>query len=76
MSDDKIELRGVVISSCRGLFTVDCKLGAFRRTVLARCSGRLLVHRIRVLPGDEVTVAVSPYDPGRGVITFRGVRAA
>lgn len=73
MSGDVIELEGIVIAEARGdLFTVECQLGALRRTVLARRAGRLVQHRIRVLVGDQVTVAVSPYDPTRGRITYRG----
>jgi translation initiation factor IF-1 len=39
--------------------------------VLAQLAGKLRRHRIRVTLGDHVTVSVSPYDPSRGLITFR-----
>jgi len=39
--------------------------------VLAHLAGRMRRNRIRVVLGDQVTVAVSPYDPGRGLITYR-----
>jgi translation initiation factor IF-1 len=39
--------------------------------VLAQLSGRMRRNRIRVVLGDQVTVSVSPYDPARGLITFR-----
>ena len=39
--------------------------------VLAQLSGRMRRFRIKVVPGDRVTVGVSPYDPVRGIITFR-----
>lgn len=40
--------------------------------VLAYVSGKLRIHRIRVLPGDKVTVQMTPYDPKRGRIVYRG----
>lgn len=39
--------------------------------VLAHISGKMRKFRIRVLPGDKVTVELSPYDLNRGRITFR-----
>jgi translation initiation factor IF-1 len=39
--------------------------------VLATISGRMRQFYIRILPGDRVTVEVSPYDPTRGRITYR-----
>ncbi|MBI2644087.1 MAG: translation initiation factor IF-1 [Candidatus Wildermuthbacteria bacterium] len=39
--------------------------------ILAYLSGKLVVHRIRVLPGDRVTVEVSPYDKTKGRIVYR-----
>jgi translation initiation factor IF-1 len=39
--------------------------------VLATISGRMRRFYIRILPGDRVTVEVSPYDPSRGRITYR-----
>ena len=40
--------------------------------VLAHISGKLRMHYIRILPGDRVTVEISPYDLKRGRITWRG----
>jgi translation initiation factor IF-1 len=40
--------------------------------VLAHISGKLRMHYIRILPGDKVTVEISPYDLKRGRITWRG----
>lgn len=40
-------------------------------TVLAHLAGRMRRNRIRVVLGDTVTVSVSPYDPSRGLITYR-----
>ncbi|MEE8436541.1 MAG: translation initiation factor IF-1 [bacterium] len=41
-------------------------------TVLAHISGKMRMHYIRILPGDKVTVDMSPYDLTRGRITYRG----
>ncbi len=40
--------------------------------ILAHISGKLRMHYIRILPGDKVTVEISPYDLKRGRITWRG----
>ena len=75
VSGDAIEMTGVVVEHRRGdTYEVDAKVGAMRRRVLCKRSGRLVKNRIFVLPGDPVTVEVSPYDPTRGRITFRGKR--
>ncbi|MBI2577426.1 MAG: translation initiation factor IF-1 [Candidatus Wildermuthbacteria bacterium] len=39
--------------------------------MLAYLSGKLVIHKIRILPGDRVTVEMSPYDTTKGRITFR-----
>ena len=39
--------------------------------ILAHISGKMRMHYIKIVPGDRVTVEISPYDPGRGRITFR-----
>ena len=45
--------------------------------IVAHIAGRMRKHFIRILPGDTVTVAISPYDLSKGHITFRGpLRAA
>lgn len=40
--------------------------------IIAHLSGRMRIHRIRIMPGDRVKVALSPYDLTRGRIIFRG----
>ena len=40
--------------------------------ILAYVSGKLRIHKIRILPGDRVTVEMSPYDTKRGRIVYRG----
>src|SRR5579864_3587785 len=67
--DDLIDLHGVVVAvHSGGLYRVKCDAG---HEMLARLSGRMRRFHIKVVPGDRVTVGVSPYDPLRGFITFR-----
>jgi translation initiation factor IF-1 len=40
--------------------------------IICHIAGKMRKHFIRILPGDVVTVAISPYDPSKGRITFRG----
>jgi translation initiation factor IF-1 len=67
--DDKMQFTGVVEEALpNAMFRVvaDNGLG-----VLATISGKMRQFYIRILPGDRVTVEVSPYDPTRGRITYR-----
>ena len=67
--DDMIELEGVVTESLPNTtFQVDIGNG---HTILAHISGKLRMNFIRILPGDKVTVEMSPYDLTRGRITWR-----
>lgn len=67
--DDVIELEGTVVESLPNTtFKVDIGNG---HTVLAHISGKLRMNFIRILPGDKVTVQISPYDLTRGRITWR-----
>ena len=67
--DDLIDVQGTVTAvHSGGLYRVECDAG---HEVLAQLSGRMRRFRIKVVPGDRVTVGVSPYDPVRGIITFR-----
>lgn len=69
--DDAIEFEGVVAEVLAGgLFRVESTI-AKGHTVLAHLSGKMRKYRIRIVLGDHVTVAVSPYDPSRGRITYR-----
>lgn len=66
---DMIEVEGVVIESLPNTtFQVDIGNG---HTILAHISGKLRMNFIRILPGDKVTVEMSPYDLTRGRITWR-----
>ena len=66
---DTIEVEGVVVESLPNTtFQVDIGNG---HTILAHISGKLRMNFIRILPGDKVTVEMSPYDLTRGRITWR-----
>ena len=61
---DMIEVEGVVVESLPNTtFQVDIGNG---HTILAHISGKLRMNFIRILPGDKVTVEMSPYDLTRG----------
>ena len=67
--DDMIELEGVVVESLPNTtFRVDIGNG---HIILAHISGKLRMNFIRILPGDKVTVQMSPYDLTKGRITWR-----
>jgi len=69
MKQEAIELEGVVSDVLpSAMFRVDLPNG---HQVLATTAGKMRRFRIRILAGDRVTVAVSPYDLSRGRITFR-----
>jgi translation initiation factor IF-1 len=69
---DVLEMEGVVVEQSRGdFYRVECAIGSMRRTVLAKRSGRLNQHHIRIIPGDRVRVEVSPFDTTRARITRR-----
>ena len=71
---DVLEFTGTVARVARGFYVVDAVAGALRREVLCTLSGRLKQNHIKITPGDEVTLEVSPYDLRRGRITYRGQR--
>ncbi len=67
--DDMIEVEGTVLESLPNTtFRVDIGNG---HVILAHISGKLRMNFIRILPGDKVTVQMSPYDLTRGRITWR-----
>jgi len=64
-----IELEGTVLEPLpNAMFRVELENG---HKVLAHISGKMRMHYIRILPGDRVTVEVSPYDLTRGRIIYR-----
>ena len=67
--EDAIELEGKVIEPLpNAMFKVELENG---HQVLAHISGKMRMHYIKILPGDKVTVELSPYDLDRGSITYR-----
>lgn len=67
---DDIEMQGVVIKALPNtVFRVELENG---HVVTAHISGRMRKNYIRILEGDTVTVALTPYDLTKGRITFRG----
>ena len=67
--DDVIELEGKVLESLpNAMFQVELENG---HKILAHISGKLRMNFIRILPGDKVTVELSPYDLTRGRIIWR-----
>ncbi len=66
---DVIEVDGIVEDTLpNAMFKVKIANG---HTILAHVSGKIRMNYIRILPGDRVTLEISPYDLTRGRITFR-----
>ena len=67
--DDVLELGGTVVEALpNAVFQVELENG---HKILAHISGKLRMNFIRILPGDRVTVEMSPYDLTKGRITWR-----
>jgi len=67
--EEAIEVEGTVVEPLpNAMFRVELDNG---HTVLAHISGKMRKFYIRILPGDRVTVELSPYDLTRGRITYR-----
>lgn len=67
--EDAIEVEGTVVEPLpNAMFRVELSNG---HKVLAHVSGKIRMHFIKILPGDRVTVQLSPYDLTRGRITYR-----
>jgi translation initiation factor IF-1 len=68
--EEGISVEGTVIEALpNAMFRVE--LDNNKHLVLAHVSGKMRMHFIRILPGDKVTVELSPYDLTRGRITYR-----
>ena len=68
MREDKLEIKGTVLESSKGIFRVKLEND---HVVIGYLSGKMKMYKIRVLPGDSVTVEISPYDLSKGRITRR-----
>jgi translation initiation factor IF-1 len=67
--EDAIQAEGTVLETLpNAMFRVELENG---HKILAHISGKMRMHFIKILPGDRVTVELSPYDLTRGRITYR-----
>ena len=67
--EDVSELAGTVLEALpNAMFRVELENG---HKILAHISGKMRMHYIKILPGDKVTIQMSPYDLTRGRITWR-----
>ncbi|UDM32385.1 translation initiation factor IF-1 [Lentilactobacillus laojiaonis] len=67
--DNVIEIEGKILETLpNAMFRVELENG---HEILAHVSGKIRMHYIRILPGDRVTVEMSPYDLTKGRITYR-----
>ena len=67
--EEAIKVEGIVLETLpNAMFKVELES---KHQVLAHISGKMRMHFIKILPGDKVTVELSPYDLSRGRITYR-----
>ncbi|MBY0469665.1 translation initiation factor IF-1 [bacterium] len=67
--EEAIQVEGTVVEPLpNAMFRVELPNG---HVILAHISGKMRMHYIKILPGDKVTVEMSPYDLTRGRITYR-----
>jgi translation initiation factor IF-1 len=67
--EDAIEVQGTILENLpNATFKVKLENG---QSILAYVSGKMRMHFIKILPGDKVTVELSPYDLSKGRITYR-----
>lgn len=70
MNQKGLQKKGIVLEALPStLFRVQLEDG---KEILAHLAGKLRIFRIKILPGDKVTVETNPYDEKRGRIVFRG----
>ncbi|MCU0595048.1 MAG: translation initiation factor IF-1 [Desulfobacterota bacterium] len=68
--EEVIAVEGTVVETLpNAMFKVELEGG---HRVLAHISGKMRMHFIKILPGDKVSVELSPYDLSRGRIVYRG----
>ncbi|MBI4848115.1 MAG: translation initiation factor IF-1 [Nitrospirae bacterium] len=67
--EEAIEVQGTILENLpNAMFRVELENG---QQILAYVSGKMRMHFIKILPGDKVTVELSPYDLTKGRITYR-----
>ena len=71
--EDQIEMQGTVLDTLPNtMFRVELEN---KHIVTGHISGKMRMHFIKILPGDRVTIELSPYDLTRGRVTFRAKNA-
>ena len=69
MKEEKIRKSGIILEALpAGKFRVELEDG---KKILAYLAGKLRIYRIKILPGDSVTVEMTSYDDGKGRIVYR-----
>lgn len=67
--EDSIEVQGTILETLpNAMFRVELENN---QVILAYVSGKMRMHFIKILPGDKVTIELSPYDLTKGRITYR-----
>lgn len=67
--EDNIEVQGTILETLpNAMFRVELENS---QVILAYVSGKMRMHFIKILPGDRVTIELSPYDLTKGRITYR-----
>jgi translation initiation factor IF-1 len=67
--EDNIEVQGTIVETLpNAMFRVELENG---QIILAYVSGKMRMNFIKILPGDKVTIELSPYDLSKGRITYR-----
>jgi translation initiation factor IF-1 len=70
--EQPITVDGIIKETLPGaMFRVEITIGENKHEVLAHVSGKMRMHFIKILPGDVVTLEMSPYDLNRGRIVYR-----
>jgi len=70
--EQPITVDGIIKETLPGaMFRVEITVGDNKHEVLAHVSGKMRMHYIKILPGDVVTLEMSPYDLSRGRIVYR-----
>jgi translation initiation factor IF-1 len=70
--EEPITVEGIIKETLPGaMFRVEINVGGKEHEVLAHVSGKMRMHFIKILPGDSVTLEISPYDLNRGRIVYR-----
>ncbi len=70
--EQPITIDGVIKETLpNAMFRVEVEIGENKHEILAHVSGKMRMHFIKILPGDVVTLELTPYDLSRGRIVYR-----